>query len=276
MPIIRGAAEGDKVVAVLRSAAQDSRLSYRARGILLACMSRPVDWSTNAEALAHEAKEGEHAVLTALRELARFGYLHRERVRLPNGRITTTWSLTDLPNKRIPEPRFPRGGFPRGGSPRGGSPRGEKPRLLLEGDTKRETPPPTPAAMDRPDRGGELARVVVEELPEATPRPGGRTVLAEARRLAGQGWTVDQVRDLIRGHDWTGARAGAVVALLREQDTPPRGRQRPARRPPWCGRCHETTRLVTDPESGRTGRCPDCHPRSPRAQGPGSTEGDTP
>lgn len=34
-----------------------------------------------------------------------------------------------------------------------------------------------------------------------------------------------------------------------------------ARRPAWCGRCHEPTRML-DLADGRVGRCPACHPSS--------------
>lgn len=36
-------------------------------------------------------------------------------------------------------------------------------------------------------------------------------------------------------------------------------------RPPWCGQCHEPTRLIGDPPA----RCPDCHPISVRSADPG-------
>ena len=67
----------------------------------------------------------------------------------------------------------------------------------------------------------------------------------------------------IRGHDWTGARSGAVVALVRALADEGPGAAPSARqdRPDWCGRCDETTRMVTDPETGaQPRRCEHCHP----------------
>jgi hypothetical protein len=33
-------------------------------------------------------------------------------------------------------------------------------------------------------------------------------------------------------------------------------------RPPWCGVCHEQTRMIEDPQTAEPTRCPNCHPRA--------------
>lgn len=59
---------------------RDSRLSYRARGLLCAMLSYPDHWQFNRDWLASQSEqEGQAAVRTALRELERYGYLKRER-----------------------------------------------------------------------------------------------------------------------------------------------------------------------------------------------------
>lgn len=70
---------------------QDTRLSYRAAGVLGDLLSRPDDWRTNATALARERPEGRDAVETALRELEQFGYLVRRRVQYRSGQWGWVW-----------------------------------------------------------------------------------------------------------------------------------------------------------------------------------------
>lgn len=246
------------MVAVLRSAMQDRRLSYRARGILGAVLSRPDDWRTDTERLAAESSEGERAVGTALQQLARYGYLRREKVRDARGRLSTEWVLTDDPSLISTEPQLPRAG-----SPRAGSPRAEKPRGLLEIETEEVTPPPTPPPERASDAlADELVVVVVNGIGETRP-PAPRTLRAECRRLAAGGWTPEALAHSVRGHDWTGARAGAVIAWLRDQPEHPPSRPVAHReRPEWCGTCDPSSRRLLDAQGrprART-RCPNCHP----------------
>ena len=274
MTIIRGSSSTDQVVVILRAAAQDEELSYRARGLLLALMSRPPDWKTNYRRLTDEAREGQRAVRMALRELQRRGYLHRARVH--NGRgFEWSWAISDSPGlaalksqKRSSTKLQPTKVKHTDQQPTEVQPTevDTSPRIPeLERETERETPPPTPGRLEEIAAAvGGLEVVVAEELQRtATAKPGRRPLTNECRRLMHLGWSPDQLRTAIRTHDWSGARAGAVIAWLRDLTEPPRaGLPRQRERPAHCGSCDPASRLVLD-DHGRPRRgqpCPECHP----------------
>lgn len=278
MTIVRGAGEGDKVVTILRTAAQDARLSFRARGVLVAVMSRPKDWRTDYRRLAGEGREGERAVLGALAELEQFGYLRRERVH--NGRhIVTAWEISDRPGRRFLQPTKVQ---PTKQQPTKVQRTNVQPtnlQGLQEGETEGDTPPPTPTPAgphhERVTALGALVVVVGEAIEGRAPTPARGVLLATVAPLHDAGWTPDELRAAVARHDWSGARAGAVVAYLRGLTAADRvgAAGKPARkRPDWCGRCDETTRLQEEPQSGRQRRCPpqrrcpDCHPLAAKAR----------
>jgi hypothetical protein len=76
----------------------DTRLSYRARGVLVAILARPDNWRIRSEQLAIEGREGRDAVRAALTELKDHGYLMVEKVRQPDGTFMTEQVVYDTPN----------------------------------------------------------------------------------------------------------------------------------------------------------------------------------
>lgn len=280
MTIYRGAGAGDRTFPLLTAAAQDDRISYRALGVLTSVMSRPRNWRVGGiDGLASKGgREGEAAVARALLQLERYGYLRRVRVRIgrndPEGRrpgsVITVWDMTDDPSLLVTTgTQLPRGGQPRGGQPRPAGPQAGEPGDLEMERGFGETPPPTPPE-PAPDRAevDELVGVVVEQIQGKAPAPAPRTLRQACAGMLERGWKPDQVRKLVREHDWSGARAGAVVTLLRTSGNPSSpARRRAVSRPAWCGRCDEPTRLLEVPQAGslsrtRTVKCPTCHPSS--------------
>jgi hypothetical protein len=116
--IRRSALTGDTVAVLQRAALQDPHLSYRAVGILVAVLSRPLDWRTSAEQLARErpGAEGRDAIRTALRELETAGYLVRTRSRDDLGRIRTGWDLSDTPLREASQGENSQDEIPLGGN----------------------------------------------------------------------------------------------------------------------------------------------------------------
>lgn len=201
--IRRSAIAGDRVAVLQRAALQDTRISFRALGVLCAVLSRPEDWRTSAVRLAGErpAGEGRDAVGKALQELEAAGYLVRRRIRGERGRFLTTWELSDVPREEPGEescggflPVVSQGrepgdggsspktshhvspggtgdGFSGIGEPGVGAPEVGKPGLLLGVDTgSRDKTPPPPSAEVSPvpapweGQGGERDDRVEEFL----------------------------------------------------------------------------------------------------------------
>ncbi|TDD98903.1 hypothetical protein [Jiangella asiatica] len=76
---------------------RDERLSFRARGLLAAILSRPADWRTNSTQLTREGREGRDAIRAALRELEDAGYVVRRKQRGERGRWITVTFVYETP-----------------------------------------------------------------------------------------------------------------------------------------------------------------------------------
>jgi len=76
----------------------DTRLSFRARGVLLHLLSKPAEWEARSIAIAAQSpREGRDAIRTAMRELEEFGYLTRDRVRHADGTFTIEQTIHEIP-----------------------------------------------------------------------------------------------------------------------------------------------------------------------------------
>lgn len=95
--IVRGARPADRFTIVANAALEDSRLSWRARGILAYMLGRPEGWKTSAERLMAQGTEGRDAVRSALAELESLGYLVRTKVQDSRGRWSTVLAVHDSP-----------------------------------------------------------------------------------------------------------------------------------------------------------------------------------
>lgn len=73
-----------------RRSAEDERLSFRARGLLVWLLSKPDDWKVDSTSIARHTTEGREAVRTAMRELETHGYLVRKRERVKGRWATET------------------------------------------------------------------------------------------------------------------------------------------------------------------------------------------
>ncbi|MGY4966759.1 hypothetical protein [Streptomyces sp. 900105245] len=80
-------------------ALRDKRLSRRARGLLAEILSHRDGYGVSMAALLANGPEGKDALTVALKELERYGYLHRERERNELGQLgDTIFKITDMPH----------------------------------------------------------------------------------------------------------------------------------------------------------------------------------
>lgn len=78
MPLVRGHhAFDDHFTQIPNDWLRDSRLSFKARGLLALLMSHREGWSLSVNTLAAQNQEGKDAIRSAIEELERFNYLYR-------------------------------------------------------------------------------------------------------------------------------------------------------------------------------------------------------
>ena len=96
MPVVRGHHSFDDQFTQIPNAwLRDSRLSFKARGLLASVMSHTQGWSLTIGQLATQNQEGKDAIRSAIAELEQFGYLSREQIN-ENGRFgEVIWTTHD-------------------------------------------------------------------------------------------------------------------------------------------------------------------------------------
>lgn len=79
---------------------EDTKLSWKAKGLFTYLWSRPDNWNFYVSEVAKHAKGSRDQVMTGLEELETAGYLLRSRKRDKNGRLTSEneWLLSQEPN----------------------------------------------------------------------------------------------------------------------------------------------------------------------------------
>jgi hypothetical protein len=81
MPLVRGHHSfDDHFTQIPNEWLRDTRLSFKARGLLALVMSHSRGWSLSINALAEQNQEGKDAIRSAINELERFGYLTRSQI----------------------------------------------------------------------------------------------------------------------------------------------------------------------------------------------------
>ena len=68
-----------------KSGLNDNRLSLKAKGLLCYLLSKPDDWYVNTNEIISNSTNGVKSVLSAIRELIKYGYMYKHQFRRSNG-----------------------------------------------------------------------------------------------------------------------------------------------------------------------------------------------
>lgn len=97
MKTIHRAKKSGSYVQIDNCSIRDTRLSWKAKGLLAYLLSLPDDWRINGEHLATQGPDGISSVRSGLKELENAGYLHRKRIRTAEGKFRWDISLLETP-----------------------------------------------------------------------------------------------------------------------------------------------------------------------------------
>lgn len=117
---------------------QDTRLSWKALGILTYLLSLPPDFKLFLEKLGKLRPSGRDSTRTGLLELQECGYLRIEKIRDDeSGRfLGNLWEVTDTPELFENQPLSPETDFPNTGFPTTDLPASENPTLISNSSNK--------------------------------------------------------------------------------------------------------------------------------------------
>lgn len=222
----------------------DSRLSFRARGVLAFLLSKPDNWEFSAESIAGFGQEGRDAIRAALRELVAVGYLVRLTVRGDHGHLATETVLyehpDDAPKEAVDRERVssvrsdlgkglkaqlpPDAGLPPVGQPASGKP---GPLVISSSLHEEETESQDGHSAASPEVStAEIARELTREAWKRRERPPGMSFIGVAKVVEGfldAGRTPAEL-------EWALVRAPAFTAnclefTLNQKSKPKRGAQ---------------------------------------------------
>lgn len=90
---------------------RDSRLSFKARGLLAMALSNRDDWEIRPMSLTTEL-EGESKIRSALLELRELGYCEMKKLKDDAGHFYCLWTFRDAPSVENPNAENPNADFP--------------------------------------------------------------------------------------------------------------------------------------------------------------------
>ena len=96
-------------VQIDKSALQDDRLSWKAKGLLAYLLSLPDDWQIYINELKNHSRDGRDSTRTAMNELIKFGYIHRNFSERQSGQFTGyDYFVSEKPMSEEPKTENPK------------------------------------------------------------------------------------------------------------------------------------------------------------------------
>ena len=95
-------------VQIDKNALQDTRLSWKSKGLLSYLLSLPDDWKVYINELKNHAKDGRDSTRTALNELIKFGYVTRTQTRETGRFVGYDYVVSDVPQTESPKSENPK------------------------------------------------------------------------------------------------------------------------------------------------------------------------
>lgn len=87
---------------------KEKEMSLKAKGLLSLMLSLPDDWDYSINGLASLSKDGKDSVMSALKELEKFGYLERKTIRNEKGHIKDyEYNIYECPKNIPPDSEKP-------------------------------------------------------------------------------------------------------------------------------------------------------------------------
>jgi hypothetical protein len=102
--VIHRSRHAQQYVVVPNAIARNTRLSFRARGLLVMLLSLPPDWRVTTDQLAEDNPEGRDLIRRAMAELRAAGFVRAEREQDIKGRWRTRLEVFDTPQPNATRP----------------------------------------------------------------------------------------------------------------------------------------------------------------------------
>lgn len=97
---------------------REKDMSFKAKGLMSVMLSLPEDWDYSVAGLTTLASDGKDSVISALKELERFGYLVRSQIVDEKGRfVQVAYNIYEEPQQVSPYAENPNAGFPNAEKP---------------------------------------------------------------------------------------------------------------------------------------------------------------